>query len=125
LNIVDSSGWLEFFIGGPNAEVFAPLVSEVESLIVPTITVYEVFKQIARRSNDFEATQFTSLMLKGEVADLDTATSIDAARLSVENRLGMADSIILATARFYEAILWTQDSDFAGIDGVEYIPAKG
>ena len=122
--IVDSSGWLEYFIEGPNAGVFEPVVSDPESLIVPTITIYEVFKQIARRTNDAEAITLTSLMLKGKIADLDTATSVDAARISVENHLGMADSILLATAKLYRAILWTQDSDFIGIQGVEYVAAR-
>ncbi|NQW16854.1 MAG: type II toxin-antitoxin system VapC family toxin [Chloroflexi bacterium] len=122
--VVDSSGWLEYFIEGPNAGIFESVVADPHELIVPSITIYEVFKQVARRSSASFALRAASQMQKGEVIDLDSATSIAAAQMSIERHLPMADSIILTTARLHDAILWTQDADFDGMEGVKYVPAR-
>ncbi len=125
MNIVDSSGWLEYFANGPNAAFFSPPLQNTAELIVPAITIYEVFKAVLRQRNESDALQAVALMLQGSVVDLTANISILAAKISLEKKLPMADSIILATARLYEATVWTQDSDFEGIDGVQYIPKKG
>ena len=124
MNIVDSSGWLAYFADEPNAKHFLNPLKDTASLVVPTITVYEVFKVVIRESSENEALQVTAAMQKGTVIDLTVKLAIAASKLSLENSLPMADSIILATAKAYDAILWTQDSDFKNLAGVKYFPKK-
>jgi predicted nucleic acid-binding protein len=121
MNVVDSSGWLEYFADGPNADFFAPAIESPDLLIVPSISLYEVFKRVAQQRGEGEAIHAVAVMNQGRVVDLDAALALGAAALSLELALPMADSIILATARAHEATLWTQDSDFEGILGVEYV----
>ena len=123
MNVVDSSGWLSYFADGPNADHFAAPIEATGELVVPTLTLYEVFKRIAQQRSESEALQAVAAMQQGTVVDLSSALSLIAARISIEHRLPMADSIILATARAHEATLWTQDGDFEGLDGVRYVPA--
>ncbi len=120
MNVVDSSGWLEYFADGPNADFFAPAVENTAELVVPTISVYEVFKRVLQQRDESDALQAVAVMQQGTVAELDSATALNAAKLSAELKLPLADSVILATARAYNARLWTQDADFKGIEGVQY-----
>ncbi|GIV57579.1 MAG: type II toxin-antitoxin system VapC family toxin [Bacteroidetes bacterium] len=120
MNLVDSSGWLEYFADGPNADFFAEAIEHTALLIVPSISVFEVFKRVLMQRGESEALQAVAQMHQGQVVDLDAALAISAARLSWALKLPMADSIILATARWYGATLWTQDADFMGIEGVQY-----
>jgi toxin FitB len=124
MNIIDSSGWLEYFSDGPNASFFSEPLQEAADIVVPTITIYEVFKVVLRQRNESDALQSVALMQQGSVVDLTSNISILAAKMSIDHHLPMAGSIILATARVYGAIIWTQDSDFKGIDGVQYIAKK-
>jgi len=124
MNIVDSSGWLAYFADEPNAKHFISPLIDTDSLVVPTITLYEVFKVVLRESSENEALQATAAMLKGTVVDLTVPLAIAASKLSLEKGLPMADSIILTTAKAYDAILWTQDSDFKNMAGVKYFPKK-
>ena len=122
MNIIDSSGWLEYFAGGPNAAFFSPPLQNTTELIVPSITIYEVFKTVLRQRNESDALQAVALMMQGYVIDLTANISILAAEISLAEKMPMADSIILATARLYQATVWTQDADFKGIAGVQYTP---
>jgi len=124
MNIVDSSGWLAYFAGEPNAKHFQAPLSDTALLIVPTVTIYEVFTVILRESSENEALQTVVAMQKGNVVTLSAPMAIAASRLSLEHQLPMADSIILATAQEFEAIIWTQDSDFKNIGKVKYFPKK-
>ena len=124
MNLVDSSGWLAYFADEPNAKHFLNPLKDAASLVVPTITVYEVFKVVSRESSENKALQTAAAMQKGTVVDLTVQLAIAASKLSLENGLPMADSIILATAKAYDAILWTQDSDFKNMAGVKYFPKK-
>jgi len=124
MNIVDSSGWLAYFADEPNAKHFISPLKDTDSLVVPAITLYEVFKVVLRESSENEALQATAAMQKGTVVDLTVTLAIAASKLSLEKGLPMADSIILATAKAYDAILWTQDSDFRNMAGVKYFPKK-
>ena len=124
MNIVDSSGWLAYFADEPNAKHFLTPLSDSASLIVPTITIYEVFKVILRESSENEALQAVVAMQKGRVIDFNAPLAIAASRLSLEHQLPMADSIILATAQEYKAVIWTQDSDFKNISKAKYFPKK-
>ena len=122
MNVVDSSGWLEYFADGPNAPFFADAVEATGELIVPTISLYEVFKRVLQQRGENDALEAVALIMQGEVVTLDVTLALSAARLSSELRLPMADSIILATARSEGAILWTQDAHFDGLEGVRYTP---
>ncbi|MFL5382361.1 MAG: type II toxin-antitoxin system VapC family toxin [Longimicrobiaceae bacterium] len=124
MNVVDSSGWLEYMANGPNAGTFAPAVEDVGRLIVPSITIVEVFRRVYQQRTEAEAVQAVSLMRRGLVVDLDFTLAANAGKLGVENKLPLADSIILATARAYQATLWTQDADFDGLPDVHYFPKK-
>lgn len=125
MNIVDSSGWLEYFADGPNAPFFSRPLAKASDLVVPSITIYEVFKAVLRQRGESDALQAVALMQQGSVVDLTAEVAILAARVSVECRLPMADSIILATSRAHGATLWTQDSDFERIEGVQYVAKRG
>jgi len=124
MNIVDSSGWLAYFADEPNARHFLSPLNDAASLIVPTVTIYEVFKVIFRESNENDALQAAVSMQKGTVVDLTASLAIAASKLSLEYNLPLADGIILATAREFNAVLWTQDSDFKNMSGVKYFPKK-
>ncbi|MEN6321002.1 MAG: type II toxin-antitoxin system VapC family toxin [Syntrophaceae bacterium] len=124
MNIVDSSGWLSYFADEPNTKHFLTPLDDAASLVVPTVTIYEVFKVVLRESNENDALQAAVAMQRGTVVDLTAPLAIAASKLSLEHNLPMADSIILATAKEFNAILWTQDSDFEKISGVKYFPKK-
>ena len=119
-NVVDSSGWLEFFADGKNAEAFAEPIQNVEQLVVPTISILEVFKRVLQQRDETAALQAAAIMRQGSVVGLSADLAIGAAALGHRERLPLADSVILATARQHGAILWTQDSDFEGLAGVRY-----
>jgi predicted nucleic acid-binding protein len=124
MNIVDSSGWLAYFADEPNAKHFLNPLSDPTLLVVPTVTIYEVFKVILRESTENDALQAIVAMQKGTVVDLTVSLAIAASKLSLEHNLPMTDSVMLATAREFNAILWTQDSDFKNIKDVKYFPKK-
>ncbi len=121
MNVVDSSGWLEYFADGPNAAFFATPLADAAELVVPAISIYEVFKRILQQRDETSALQAVALMQQGYVVDLDGSLAMSAAKLSVDLKLPMADSLILATARQFGAVLWTQDADFAALPDIRYI----
>ena len=123
MNIVDSSGWLEYFADGPNAKRYEGPLSELSSLVVPVITIYEVFKVVLRESSGNSALQAVAAMQRGRVIGVSAILALEASRLSLRLDLAMADSLILATARANGCVIWTQDSDFQSIEGVRYFPA--
>lgn len=120
MNLVDSSGWIEYFFEGSQAAQFAKAIEQTDNLIVPTIAIYEVFKYLFRESEEKKAWKAVGAMQAGRIIPLDTDISLLAVQFSLQCRLPMADSIILATARSYSATLWTQDADFKGMEGVRY-----
>lgn len=120
--VVDSSGWLEYLADAANADFFAPAIEAPENLIVPTISILEVFKWVLRERGEDAALQAAALMQQGSVVDLDVALAVLASKLGLKHKLPLADSVILATARAYDAVLWTQDGDFEGVHGVRYRP---
>ena len=123
-NVVDSSGWLEYFADGPNAESFSGPLQDTGDLIVPTICIYEVFKAVLRQRGEDAALQTAALMKQGSEVDLSSGLALEAAKISLDYKIPMADSIIVATARAYEAIVWTQDQDFKDLDNVRYFAKK-
>ncbi len=120
MNIVDSSGWLEYFADGPNADDFAAPLMETDKLLVPTVSMYEVFKVVRRQRGEDRALQAVALMQQGEVVDLTASIALEAAGISLDMKIPMADSIIYATARHYDAVLWTQDEHFDGLPSVRF-----
>ena len=122
LSVVDSSGWLEYFGVGNDGDAFAAAIDAPENLIVPVISIFEVYKRLRPQSGDFDALRAVSVMRLGRVVDLDVDLAIKAADISITRKLPMADSIIYATARRFGAELWTQDADFDGLPGVRYFP---
>ena len=120
MNVVDSSGWLEYFANGPNADFFAPAVESTSELIVPTLSLYEVFRRVLQQRGEGDALQAVAVMLQGTVVDLDGDVALSAAKLSIDLKLPMADSVMLATSQRYGAIFWTQDAHFDGVQGVQY-----
>jgi toxin FitB len=121
MNIVDSSGWLEYFANGKNAEIFAPIIIDIDKLLVPTIILYEVFKRVLQQRDETQALKAIAIMQQGSIVELTNSIAINAAKLSIEYKLPMADSIILTTAQECDAVLWTQDEDFKLIEGVKYV----
>lgn len=124
MNVVDSSGWLEYFADGPNAAFFAPAIEDTRELVVPTLSVYEVFKRTCLLRDEGEALQVVAAMQQGRVVDLTADLAVSAAELSIIERLPLADSVMLATARAHDATFWTQDKDFENVQGVRYIETK-
>jgi len=120
VNVVDSSAWLEYFADGPNAGHFAGPIEDVAGLVVPSISLFEVFKRVLQQRNETDALRAVAMMQQGMVVELDSALALSAARTSNELQLPLADSVIYATARKFGAILWTQDSDFEGLAQVRY-----
>lgn len=121
MNVVDSSGWLEYFGEGNNASFFARPIQDIENLIVPTICIYEVFKRLISLRGKEEALRAVAVMSLGQLIELNRQIAMNAAKISLDSKLALADSIILATARAKDAILWTQDEHFKDLEGVKYI----
>ena len=124
MNVVDSSGWLEYLKDGANAEFFALPIQDADKLATPTICLYEVFKRVLLEFGEERALDAVGSMCVGEIVGLNRQNAIDAALLSTDLKLAMADSIILATARAHAATLWTQDAHFKDVEGVRYIEKK-
>lgn len=122
MNVVDSSGWLEYLADGPGASFFAGAIENTEKLVVPTLSLYEVFKRVLQQRDESAALQSVALMQQGRVVDLDARLALSAAALGVQHKLPLADSVIYATARAHEATLWTQDADFEGLTKVRFRP---
>ena len=120
MNLVDSSAWLEYFANGPNAGFFASAAEETGKLLVPTICLLEVFKRVLQQRSEGPALRVVGQMQQGKVVDLDSSLALSAAQISLDTKLPLADSVILATARAYGAVIWTQDADFAKVKGVKY-----
>ena len=122
MNVVDTSGWLEFFEGGQNARKFSKPIKEISKVVVPTICIYEISKVILRESDEEHLIQVLAAIQKGRVVELTSSISTAAAKISIKYKLPMADSIIYATAQCFNARIWTQDVDFKDLPNVNYIP---
>ena len=124
MNVVDSSAWLSYFAGDKNALACAAAIENVEDLLVPSITLTEVFKNVLRQRDEESALIAIAHMRQGKVIPLDAELAIDAGNYGVLHKLPLADSIIFASAKKHNATLWTQDADFKGLPGIKYFPAK-
>lgn len=124
MNIVDSSAWLEYFSDGENAKHFAPAIEATGKLVVPVICIYEVFKKILQERDEHHALQAIGLMHQGLIIPLDAHLALSAAKISINHKIPMADSIVLATARSVHGIVWTQDADFKDLPHVRFFPKR-
>ena len=124
MNLVDSCGWLEYFADGPQADFYAPALENPGSLLVPTICPLEVFKRVLQQRGEDAALQAAAAMHQGLIVPLDAPLALRAARISDDLKLPLADSVILATAQTYAAVIWTQDTHFQGLEGVRYTEKK-
>ncbi|MBZ5515382.1 MAG: type II toxin-antitoxin system VapC family toxin [Acidobacteriia bacterium] len=124
MNVVDSSAWLEYFADGPNAGFFAPAIEDTDRLIVPSICLLEVFKRVFQQRGEGDALKAIALMQQGRVVSLDGSLALSAAKMSLDLKLPLADSVVLATARAHGAAIWTMDADFKGLSGVKYTAKK-
>ena len=122
MNVVDSSAWLSYLAGDNNAAEFAAPIENLEKLLVPSITLTEVFKSIMRQRDEGAALQVVAHMQQGKVVPLDSALAIDAAVFGLKYKLPLGDSIIYATASKFSAVVWTQDADFKALPDVQYFP---
>lgn len=120
MNVVDSSGWIEYLTGGSNASFFAEPIESEDSLVVPSLSLFEVYRHLLRHVGREEALRVVAAMRRGVVVDPDDQIALEAAELSVATKLAMADSIMLATAHAHAAVFWTQDADFESLQSVRY-----
>jgi predicted nucleic acid-binding protein len=123
MNLVDTSGWIEFLFDGRNAGVFAPAIEDTCKLLVPVVCLYEVFKKVNAIADEAKALQAVAQMKQGHVVVVTEEIALRGALISLKHRLPMADSLILSTAWARQADLWTQDEHFAGLPGVKYTEA--
>lgn len=121
MNLVDSSGWLEYFSDGKNAKLFAPAIENNSELIVSAVNLYEVYKKIMTLKNENSAKEAIGTMMQAKVEEVSSSIALSAARLSLEFKIPMADSLIYATAQINNAIVWTQDYDFKDLKDVKFI----
>lgn len=120
MNVIDSSAWLSYFAGDKNSGFFAKGIEKLDSLLVPSITITEVFKHVLRHSDEESALIAIAHMQQGQVVSLDSDLAVSATSYSVMYQLPLADSIIYATAQKYNAVVWTQDSDFKELENVKF-----
>ncbi|MCK5919277.1 MAG: type II toxin-antitoxin system VapC family toxin [Cocleimonas sp.] len=124
MNVVDSSAWLSYFAGDKNSDIFSAPIEDIDKLLIPSITITEVFKFVLRQRGEGKALQAVAHMEQGRVVPLDCSLAIDAAKYGVDHKLPLADSIIYATGQKYNALIWTQDIDFELLKGVKYYPKQ-
>ncbi|GKT09320.1 type II toxin-antitoxin system VapC family toxin [Desulforhabdus sp. TSK] len=121
MNLVDSCGWLEYFADTPYADFFAPAIEDTANLIVPTICILEVFKRVLQQRGEDAALQIVAVMHQGQLVTLTESIALRAAKVGSELKLPLADSVILASAQTYGALVWTQDAHFKDIENVKYL----
>jgi predicted nucleic acid-binding protein len=124
MNLVDSSGWLEYFSNSSNASFFEPAILDTSRLLVPTVSLYEVFKKVLIEQDEGIALKVVAQMKQGRILDLDESTALSAARISRHYKLPLADSLIYASAEVNGAVLWTQDEHFQGLPNVQFKAKK-
>ena len=124
MNVVDSSAWLSYFADEHNAGAFARPIADFENLLVPSITLTEVFKTVVRQRDAHAAAEVIAQMKRGHVISLDESLAVEAAECGLQLRLPLADSIIYATARKFDALVWTQDADFEDLPDVRFFARR-
>ncbi|MDO9142991.1 type II toxin-antitoxin system VapC family toxin [Rhodoferax sp.] len=120
MNVVDSSGWIEFFLAGANGPKFKPVIEQRNTLLVPVIALFEVHKVLSRKVPADAVTQCLDVMRLGRVLDITDRRAVAAASVAVKHRLAMADAMMYSLALELGATFWTQDVDYQGLPGVNF-----
>ena len=120
MNVVDSSGWIEYFFDSPRADLFAAAIEDVTKLLLPVVSIYEVHKVLSRKLPAGAVLSCLDVMRQGRVLDLTDKRAVAAADIASKHKLAMADAVIYSMAREFDATLWTQDVDYNRLAGVRY-----
>jgi len=119
-NIVDSSGWIEFFLAGSNGPVFKPVIEQRQALLVPTIALFEVHRVLSRKLPPDVVKACLDVMRLGRLLDITAARAVAGADASLRHKLAMGDALMYSLALEHTATFWTQDVDYQGLPGVQY-----
>ena len=122
MNVVDSSGWIEYLQDTPRADLFAEAIEDRHHLLVPTIALFEVHKVLSRALPQDVVTRALDVMRLGKVLDLTDRRAIAASHVAAKHKLAMADAAMYSMAQEFGATFWTQDVDYQGLTGVQYCP---
>ena len=120
MNVVDSSGWIEFFSAAANGPIFRPVIEQRDRLLVPTIALFEVHKILSRSLSEDMVDRCLNVMRLGRVLDLTDRRAIAASKVARQHRLALADAAMYSMAREHEATFWTQDVDYQNLPSVRY-----
>lgn len=120
MNVLDSSAWIEFFLGSSAGETYRPVVAEWVGLVVPTLAILEVHRFLSRTASPALRDEHLDVMRRAQVVDLTDARAIAASEAAKKHKLAMADAVMYSIAREFKATFWTQDADCKGLPGVRY-----
>ncbi|MBA3057918.1 MAG: type II toxin-antitoxin system VapC family toxin [Gammaproteobacteria bacterium] len=120
MNVVDSSGWIEFFLAGANGPKFKPVIEQRDKLVVPVIALFEVHKVLSRKVPPDVVAQCLDVMRLGRVLEITDRRAITAANIALRHGLAMADAMMYSLAQELGATFWTQDIDYQGLPGVQW-----
>ena len=119
--VLDSSVWIELLTSGTRLKACQSAFDQAKLIIVPTTVIFEVYRKIASLLSEDEALSAMTILMKQEVKDLTKEIALTAADLSIEHKLAMADSYVLAHARLTHSTLITLDNDFSHLEDVKII----
>ncbi len=125
MNLVDSSGWIEYLQDTPRADLFAAAIEDRNQLLVPTIALFEVHRVLNRSLPTDLVNRCLNVMRLGRVLDLTDARAVAASHIAAQHKLAMADAAMYAIALEFGASFWTQDVDYQGLPGVRYQAKPG
>ena len=120
MNVVDSSGWVEYFQDSPRADFFAPAIERRSELLVPVVALYEVHKVLSRKVSADVVERFLNVMRLGRVLEITDLRAINASRAANLHGLAMADAMMYSMAQEFSATFWTQDVDYELLPDVRF-----
>jgi predicted nucleic acid-binding protein len=122
MNVVDSSGWIEFFLGSTEGRNYKPVIEQTALLVVPSLAIFEVHRFLSRSIDTHSRDACLEVMRRGTVVDITDARAIAASEAAQAHKLAMADAVMYSIAREFKAVFWTQDVDYQGLAGVNFMP---
>lgn len=125
MNVVDSSGWIEYLTDSKRADLFAMPIEQRDQLLVPTIALFEVHKILSRSLSEDLVDRCLNVMRLGRVLDLTDRRAVAASKVARQHRLALADAAMYSMAQEHSASFWTQDVDYDGLPGVRYFGKQG
>ena len=120
MNVVDSSGWIEYFLDTASANNFAAAIEQTDQLIVPALSFFEVHRFLSRTVDADQRGTCLDIMRRSTVIDLNVERAIAASDIAQKHRLAMADAVMYSIAQEFNATFWTQDVDYKDLPGVSY-----